>query len=57
MEQSPSEVNRTLASQEIPRILLNPKVYCDIYMSPPPVPFLSQLNPVYASIPLLEDPF
>jgi len=48
MEQSPSlEPNRFSASQEIPHILWNLKVYYHIYKSPPPVPILSQLYPVH----------
>ena len=51
MEQSLSgEANRFPATQEIPRILWNPKVYNRIYKSPPPVPVLSQLDPVHTSI-------
>jgi hypothetical protein len=44
MQHSPSwEADRFSASQEIPRILWNPKVH---YRSPP-VPMMSQLNPVH----------
>jgi len=57
-EQSPSwEGDSSLVSQEIPRILYNPKVNYHIHKGPPPVPTLRDSSPIQAaSSPVLEDP-
>jgi hypothetical protein len=55
MEHGPYwEVNSFSDSQKIP---WNQKLYYPVHKNPTHVPLLSQINPVLASILLLEDPF
>ena len=57
MVQSPSWVaNWFAASQEIPRILWNPKVHYRTHKCLPPVPILGQPNPVHTPTSYLLEP-
>jgi hypothetical protein len=47
MEPSPSETNSVSATREFPTVSGDPKFHYRVRKSPPLVPILNQINPVY----------